>query len=73
MSKQLIALPSNLFESTSIPTTMLVLSHDNEKIRMINAIDQCKKRKKNRILFTVKDVEYIAKLLKEEGEEARTS
>ena len=66
-----IALPSNLFESTSIPTTMLVLSHDNEKIRMINAIEQCKKGRRQNT-FTVKDVEYIAKLLKEEGEEART-
>ncbi len=50
---------------------MLVLSHDNEKIRMINAIDQCKKGRRQNT-FTVKDVEYIAKLLKEEGEEART-
>ena len=45
-----IALPEKLFASTSIPTTMIVLSHGNEKVRMIDATEVCKKgRRQNQL------------------------
>lgn len=45
-----IALPAKLFASTNIPTTMIILSHGNEKIRMIDATDVCMKGRRQNLL-----------------------
>lgn len=37
MVESVISLPGRMFASTSIPTTLIVLSHDNDTVRMIDA------------------------------------
>ena len=37
----IVALPAKLFNMTSIPTTLIVLSHNNDKIRMVDAQELC--------------------------------
>ncbi|MGI6617871.1 MAG: N-6 DNA methylase [Saccharofermentanales bacterium] len=37
--EMIIALPSNLFKYTNIPTSMIVLSHGNTEVRMIDATE----------------------------------
>lgn len=41
MVECVIALPGKLFANTSIPTTLIILSHDNDSIRMIDATKHC--------------------------------
>ena len=36
-----IALPNKLFTGTSIPTTLIILSHNNDAVRMIDATKHC--------------------------------
>lgn len=36
-----IALPGRMFSGTNIPTTLIVLSHNNKSVRMIDATQQC--------------------------------
>ena len=66
-----IALPSNLFEYTHISTTLIVLSRNNESVRLIDSTSICEQgRRQNNI--TDENIERIIRLLKEEGEEAVT-
>ena len=41
MIECVIALPGKLFANTSIPTTLIILSHNNDSIRMIDATQHC--------------------------------
>lgn len=41
MVECVISLPGKLFASTSIPTTLIILSHNNDSIRMIDATKHC--------------------------------
>lgn len=66
-----ISLPSKLFESTNIPTTMIVLSRNNNKVRMIDATAICEQGRRQNII-TDKHVERICHLLNEDGDEAIT-
>lgn len=65
-----IALPAKLFASTNIPTTMIVLSHGNEKIRMIDATDVCVKGRRQNLLSD-EDIEKIVVAYAEDTEISR--
>lgn len=62
-----IALPEKLFASTSIPTTMIVLSRGNEKIRMINATEVCVKGRRQNLLSD-ENIERIVMACNEDSE-----
>ena len=66
-----IALPSNLFEYTNISTTLIVLSRNNESVRLIDSTSICEQGRRQNII-TDENIERIIRLLKEEGEEAVT-
>ena len=53
-----IALPAKLFSSTNIPTTMIVLSHGNSSVRMVDASDLCVKGRRQNIITD----EFVAKI-----------
>lgn len=53
-----IALPGKLFSGTSIPTTLIILSHDNDTVRMIDATKHCQNgRRQNE--FSDEDIKTI--------------
>lgn len=57
-----IALPGKMFSGTNIPTTLIVLSHNNKRVRMIDATKQCQQgRRQNE--FNDEDVETIIEAL----------
>ena len=45
-----IALPPKLFSFTNIPTTMIVLSHDNRAVHMVDASDLCVKGRRQNLI-----------------------
>lgn len=45
-----IALPAKLFSSTNIPTTMIVLSHGNDSVHMVDASDLCVKGRRQNLI-----------------------
>ena len=45
-----IALPAKLFSSINIPTTMIVLSHGNDSVHMVDASDLCVKGRRQNII-----------------------
>ena len=50
MIESVISLPNRMFSYTTIPTTIVVLSHDNETIRMIDATRICQQgRRQNEL------------------------
>ncbi len=62
-----IALPSRMFVGTSISTTLIVLSHNNDTVRMIDATKQCHYgRRQNE--FDDDDIEAIIKALDVDSE-----
>jgi len=65
-----IALPAKLFASTNIPTTMIVLSHGNKEIRMIDATDVCMKGRRQNLLSD-EDIEKIVAAYTEDTEISR--
>ena len=54
----IIALPGKLFATFGIPTTMIVLSHGNRKIRMIDATEQFSACRRQNVL-TDENIAYI--------------
>lgn len=53
-----IALPGKLFSGTNIPTTLIIFSHNNDTVRMIDATKHCHKgRRQNE--FSDEDIETI--------------
>ena len=62
-----IALPSKLFSSTSIATTMIVFSKNNKSIRMIDATRLCEEQRRNNILRD-QDIDEILALLENDTE-----
>lgn len=63
----LIALPAKLFASTNIPTTMIVLSHGNRNVRMVDATEVCQKGRRQNVL-TNEDIERIVIACNEDSE-----
>lgn len=45
-----IALPAKLFSFTNIPTTMIVLSHGNDSVHMVDASDLCVKGRRQNLI-----------------------
>ena len=45
-----IALPAKLFSSTNIPTTMIILSHGNDSVHMVDASDLCVKGRRQNVI-----------------------
>lgn len=46
----IISLPANLFNSTTIPTTLMVLSKNNKKVRMVDASKQYQQERRRNIM-----------------------
>ena len=67
----IISLPARLFEFSSIPTTMIVLSRNNDAVRMVDATELCEQGRRQNYL-TEFNINEIFRLLKEDGEEAIT-
>ena len=63
----IISLPAKLFASTNISTTMIVLSHGNEKIRMIDATEVCTKGRRLNLLSEA-DIDKIIAACNEDSE-----
>lgn len=63
----LIALPAKLFASTNIPTTMIVLSHGNQSVRMVDATEVCQKGRRQNV-FSAEDIERIVRACNEDSE-----
>lgn len=61
-----IALPAKLFSSTGIATTLVVLSHGNKKVRMVNAVDICTKGRRQNVLSD-SDIEKILDACKDDS------
>ena len=65
--KTVIALPEKMFSATAIPTTLVVFSHGNKNIRMIDAREICQKgRRQNE--FSESDISRITSALTEDSE-----
>ena len=71
MVECVIALPGKLFANTNIPTTLIVLSHNNDSVRMIDATKHCQQgRRQNE--FTDKNIETIIDALTTDHEYSRS-
>lgn len=66
-----IALPSNLLKDTTIATTLIVFSHNNKQIRMIDASDMCVRERRSSVI-TKDDIDKIISLLYEDSEKSIT-
>lgn len=47
----IISLPANLFNSTTIPTTLMLLSKNNKKVRMVDASRQYQQERRRNIML----------------------
>lgn len=66
-----IALPGKLFAGTNIPTTLIILSHDNDSVRMIDATKHCQQgRRQNE--FSDENIETIIEALTTDHEYSRS-
>jgi len=62
MIECVISMPNRMFSSTNIPTTLIVLSHGNETIRMIDATKLCQQgRRQNE--FSAADINTIVEAM----------
>ena len=62
-----IALPERMFDNTNIPTTMVVLSRNNEKTMLVDATNLCEKGRRINT-FTDDSIDTIASAAFNEGE-----
>ena len=67
----IVALPEKMFSTTAIPTTLVVFSRKNERIRMIDAREVCQKgRRQNE--FSESDISAITSALTEDSEVSKS-
>ena len=66
----IISLPANLFSYTNIPTTLIVFSHDNKAVRMIDASKVCTKGRRQNVLSN-ENVSEIVKLASEDSSNSK--
>ena len=66
-----IALPANLYSSTSIPTSMLVLSKGNKTVRMIDASSMAEVGRRQNMLSD-ECITHIVSLLNEDSDNAKS-
>lgn len=71
MVECVIALPSKLFASTIIPTTLIVLSHNNDAVRMIDATKHCQQGRRQND-FSSENIETIVDALTEDYDYSRS-
>lgn len=62
-----IALPEKVFRDTAIATTLVVFSHENKNVRMIDATRLCTEKMRQNI-FTHDNIDAILAAYKEDGE-----
>lgn len=65
-----IALPERLFESTSIPTTMIIISKNNERTMLVDATGMCEKGRRFNS-FTDSQIEEISFAVSHETSNSR--
>lgn len=66
-----IAMPSRMFSYTAIPTTMIILSHNNESVRLIDATKLCVQgRRYNE--FSEENISEIVSALSADSEYSKT-
>ena len=71
MVECVISLPGKLFAGTSIPTTLIVLSHNNDVVRMIDATKHCQQgRRQNE--FTDENLDTIIEAIAVDSEYSKT-
>lgn len=61
-----IALPPRLFDFTTISTTLIVFSHGNTHVRMVDASEMCTENRRQNI-FTAQDIENIVAACNEDS------
>ena len=66
-----IALPANLYSSTSIPTSMLVLSKGNKTVRMIDASSMAEVGRRQNMLSD-ECITHIVSMLNEDSDNAKS-
>lgn len=66
-----VSLPAQLFPGMSVPVTLMVFSHGNDTVRMVDA-SEFGKRNRSLVRFSDDDVETIAGMLAEDGENSTT-
>lgn len=62
-----IALPAKMFMGTAIPTTLIVFSHGNDKVKMIDASDLCVEKSRQNMISR-ENIETILAAYKEDGD-----
>lgn len=65
-----VSLPERMFEAFNIPTTMVVLSHNNDKVMLVDATSMCEKGRRFNT-FTDDQIEKILFALKNNTENSR--
>lgn len=65
-----ISLPAKLFDYSSIPTMMIVLSRGNKAVRMVDASEICEVGRRQNVL-TDKNINEIIRLLSEDDDNSR--
>ncbi len=63
----IIELPSNMYETTSISTLLIVFSFNNKSIRFINASEICQKGRRFNV-FSNENIDEIVKLYKNDSQ-----
>lgn len=71
MIEAVISLPVNLYSATSIPTSMMVFSRGNKKVRMIDASSMASVGRRQNIL-SEETVEQIIRMLTEDCDNAKS-
>ena len=71
MVECVISLPNRMFSSTTIPTTIIVLSHNNESVRMIDASKICQQGRRQNELSD-DNIETIINALSNDTEFSKT-
>ncbi len=67
----IISLPAKLFDETSIPTSMIIMSKGNKSVKLVDATDLFEaERRVNKLSET--NIEEILKALKKDGEHSLT-
>lgn len=67
MIECVISMPSKMFSVTNIPTSLIIFSHGNQKIRLIDATNMCQKgRRQNE--FSDENIQTILKAMTDDSE-----
>lgn len=66
-----ISLPAKMFSNTNIATTLIVLSHNNESVRMIDATTLCQQGRRQ-TEFSAENIEQIIQALTEDNAYSRS-